>query len=430
MAWILIIVLFLAIFLAVPVSFSIGLSSLIVLFSDPSPALTPWIFVQRTYYGMDSLTILAIPLFLMTAEIMNEAGITDRLIKTCYALVGHIRGGLSHVNVLVSMVFAGISGSSTADTAGIGKILIPAMVNKGYSPEYSIVITAASSTLGQIIPPSIIAVIYASTVGVSVGAVFLAGAIPGILIGLSQMVLTAIYARKYDFPREEKMPFKEAFRVVLTTLPALFTPLIIIGGIVGGLFTPTEAAVIAATWALFISIFYGTMTPEKMWKILKNTVENSAATILCIGVATVFSYILSFYRVPELIGNFVISVSSNRGFFMLITFAIFAIAGCFMDATPCIIMLAPIIAPIGIAVGVNPVHLGCIIVVTLALGLITPPYGLCLLLACQIGETPLNKVIKTMLVFIIVMVCIIIFCAFAEDLLLWLPRQLMPNAII
>ncbi|MDO4547628.1 MAG: TRAP transporter large permease [Clostridia bacterium] len=430
LAWLLIIILFVAIFMCLPVSFSIGLSSLVVLFAEPSPALTPWVLVQRLYYGLDSFTILAIPLFLMTAEIMNATGITDRLIRFCNVLVGHIRGGLAHVNVLVSMVFAGISGSSTADTAGIGKVLIPAMTKEGYSKEYSVVITAVSSTLGQIIPPSIIAVIYSATVGISVGAVFICGIIPGILIGVSQMALNAIYSHKHGYPREERVPFRKAIKELITTLPAVFTPIIIIGGIVGGLFTATEAAVIAASWALLLSLFYRTMTIKKFWKILKNTVEVSAATILCIGIATVFSYILAFYRVPETLGAWITSVCHSQSAFMLLAFLVFMIVGCFMDATPAIIMLAPVIAPIGLAIGCNPVHLGCIIVVTLALGLVTPPYGLCLLLACQIGETSLQKVMPTLLVFMCVMICIILLCALWPDALLWLPRWLMPNAAI
>ncbi len=429
MAWLLIIILFAGILLSVPVSFAIALSSIVVLFLDPSPALTPWVLVQRTFAGLDSFTILAIPLFLLTAEIMNESGITDRLIKFSYALVGHIRGGLSHVNILVSMVFAGISGSSTADTAGIGSILIPSMVKKGYSKEFSISVTAASSTMGQIIPPSIIAVIYASTVGISVGALFLGGLVPGILIGLSQMLLTVIMANRYNYPREERMPFKEIVLTVLGALPTLLTPIIIIGGIVGGFFTPTEAAVVAASWALVLSFFYRTMTFKKLWKILVHTGKMSSVTILCIGVATVFSYIISYYRIPNAIGAFLTGVTSSPLVFLMLVFLLFMIVGCFMDATPSIIMLAPIVAPIGNTLGVNPVHMGVVVVATMALGLITPPYGLCLLLACQIGKTPLHRVMPMMFWFILLMILVLVVCIVFPDLVLLIPRLIMPDSV-
>ena len=425
MVGILMLLLFGMIILGVPISFCIAGSSLAVMLLDP--AMQPITMVQRLYTGLNSFVIIAIPLFLLTAEIMNLAGITDKLINLSYALVGHIRGGLAHVNIVVSMVFAGISGSSTADTAGIGSVLIPAMEKRGYSRDFSVVVTAASSTMGVIIPPSIISVIYASTVGISVGALFIAGVMPGILIAMSQMVVSYIYAVKCGYPCEKRQTAAEKAKAVFHAVPPLISPLLIIGGIVGGYFTPTEAAVISVAYCLLLSVIYRTITPRTLWQAIVNTGLTSSVTLFCIGVASVFSYILSFYRVPDMLGGFLLSYTGSHLVFLFVVFALFLIAGTFMDATPAIIMLAPIVAPIANSIGVDPVHLGIIVVITMGLGLVTPPYGLCLLLACQIGKIKLQKVMPTMMVFIIVNVAIILLFLAFPDLSLWMPRFFTPH---
>ncbi len=422
---ILMILLFGLILLGVPISFCIAGSSLAVMLIDP--ALQPITMVQRLYTGLNSFVVIAIPLFLLTAEIMNLAGITDKLINLSYALVGHIRGGLAHVNVVVSMVFAGISGSSTADTAGIGSVLIPAMEKRGYSTEFTVSVTAASSTMGVIIPPSIISVIYASTVGISVGALFVAGIMPGLLIGLSQMTISYVYALKYGYPHEAKQSFAARMKAIAVAIPPLISPLLIIGGIIGGFFTPTEAAVISVAYCLFLAVVYRTITPRALWTALINTGLTSSVTLFCIGVAAVFSYILSFYRVPDMLGRFLLSYTDSHAAYLLVVFVIFLVAGTFMDATPTIIMLAPIVAPIANSIGVNPVHLGIVIVVTMGLGLVTPPYGLCLLLACQIGRIKLQKVMPTMLVFIAVNIVIVLLILLFPDLSLWIPKVFTPH---
>lgn len=425
MGWILVITLFILIAFSVPVSFAIGASAILVL--SLTPSLTPLVFVQRTVAGLDSFVILAIPLFILAAEIMNCSGVTDRLIKVCYVLVGHIRGGIAHVNVLVSMIFAGISGSATADTAGIGSILIPSMVKRGYPKDFTISVTAASSTLGQIIPPSIIAVIYASTVGISVGALFLAGIMAGILIGLTMMVISYFYAIKYGYPREERFAFKESMITIFQAVPAFGAPLIIIGGIVVGFFTPTEAAVAAVIYSLALSLFYRTMNLKMLWGAVVKSGVLSSVTTLCIGVAMVFSYLLSYYHIPRALSEFIIEYANNQMAFLFIAFAMFLIIGCFMDATPSIIMLAPIVAPIGISMGVNPIHLGVIVVVTMSLGLVTPPFGLCLLLGCKIGESSVEKVMNVMVVFIVAIIAIIALIILAPGIVLWIPSTLAPN---
>ncbi|MFV0451962.1 MAG: TRAP transporter large permease [Propioniciclava sp.] len=422
---ILLILLFALILIGVPISFAIAGSSLVVLLVDPGlQAIT---LVQRTFSGLNSFLTLAIPLFLLTAEIMNECGITDKLIKLAQSIVGRIKGGLAHVNIVVSMVFAGISGSSTADTAGVGSVLIPAMKKKGYSPEFAVSVTAASSTMGVIIPPSIIAVIYAATAGISVGALFIAGIMPGVLIGLSQMVISYLFAKKYNYPSEPRMKWSDRFRAIVGAIPPLLSPVLIIGGIVGGFFTPTEAAVISVTYSLVLALFYRTITPQRLWKVLIRAGLTSSVTLLCIGVATVFGYLISIYRVPQMLGDWMVGFSDNPSVFLLLVFVLFLVAGTFMDATPSIIMLTPIVAPIGVEMGVNPIHLAVIVVTTLGLGLVTPPYGLCLLLGCQIGETTLQKVLPVVSIFIVSAVLIIMLILFFPEVALWVPRVFTPE---
>lgn len=420
-------ILLLLILMSVPIAFSIGISSLFVILMEGN--LTPWIMIQRTFGGLDSFVILAIPLFLLTGEVMNRAGITDELIDFSSTVVGHIRGGLAHINVFVSMIFAGISGSSTADTAGIGKLLIPAMIKRGYSKEFTVAVTAASSTLGQIIPPSIIAVIYAATVGISVGALFLGGAVPGILIGLAQMVVSYIFARKYNYPAEERSSFRKILHAFKKAILPMLSPVLLIGGIIGGIFTATEAAVVSAVYSILIAIFvYRSIKLKELWDIFVTTALNASVTIFCIAIAAVFGYLLAYFHVPEMLGSVITQIASGPVSFLLIVILLFLIVGTFMDATPAIIILAPMLAPIACTFGVNPIHLGVIIVLTLALGLITPPYGLCLLIAAQIANIPVNfKLMRTMSIFILVSLLIIILIALFPDIALFIPKIFAPK---
>ena len=418
--------LFLLIFLSVPVSFAIAISAIAIMIIDPT--LTPLLFVQRTFAGLNSFVILAIPLFVLTAEIMNASGLTDRLIKCSYAMVGHLRGGLAQVNILVSLIFAGISGSATADTAGMGSMLIPAMIKRKYPKDFTIAVTATSSTLGQIIPPKIIAVIYAATVGISVGALFLAGIMAGIIICLSMMTIAYIFDKKRGYPREEKMSTKERIVAIVTALPPVVTPIIVIGGIFSGFFTATEAAVISTLYALILSICYRSMTPKKIWIALSKAGKMTAVTAFCIGAANTFGFLLAIYRFPQTVATFISNYIHHPTVFLLFVFLIFLLVGSFLDATPCVILLAPIIATAADAIGgINPIHLGAIVVLTMALGLVTPPYGLCALIACKIADYPMQKTFKVMSVFIAANIAIIILFIFVPDIILFIPRTFAPH---
>jgi len=420
--------LLLFIVLSIPIPFAIGLSSLIFLLSHEY--LSIYLLAQRTIAGLNSFLLLSIPLFLLTGLIMNESGITDRLINFSNSLVGRFKGGLAYVNIVVSMFFAGISGSSNADTAGIGSLLIPAMIKKGYSKEMSVVVTAASATLGTVIPPSVIALIYAATAGISVGGLFLAGIVPGILITVAQMGLAFIYAVKYNYGKEEGKTFKEFIVYLKEVLLPMFTPIIILYGVIGGKFTVTEAAAVAATYSILLGVFvYKTITLNKLLKILEDAVKLSGPVLFCVAISSVFGYIVAIAKIPDIIKNFLyMNVNSQIGF-LLIIFIIFLVVGCFMDATPSILILVPIVAPIGYQFGVNPIHLGIVIVMTMSLGLITPPYGLSLLLASSIAHIPVEKTLKILIPFVLVMALVILFCILFPDVILYIPRLIAPRLV-
>jgi len=422
----LIVLLLALIFLSIPIPFAITLTSLF--FVTRSDFMTTFVLLQRTYAGVNKFLLLAVPLFLMTGIIMNETGITDKLINFASTLVGRFKGGLAHVNILTSMFFAGISGSSNADTAGIGSLLIPAMIKRGYSKEFSVVVTAASSTLGNVIPPSIIAIIYASAAGISVGALFLAGVIPGIMIALGQMFISYIYAIKYGYGEEKKNSIKEIFIAFKESFLPLLTPIIILYGIFGGLFTATEAAVIAATYSLFLGgLVYRTLTLKKIIVILETTVKLTFPILFCIATTETLGYVMAILNMSEIIRNILeIYINSPLAYFGF-TFVLLLIIGTFMGAAPAILILVPVISPIAISYGINPIHYGIVCVALFALGLITPPYGVSLLLACSIANISVGRVLRVLVIFLIMAILIISFCVLFPDIILSIPRIIAPR---
>lgn len=414
--------------LGIPLAFSLFAisTSALVIFTD----LPFWQIIQRFFSGIDSFVLTAIPFFLLAGNIMNSGKITDKLIDLSSTVVGHIRGGLAHINVLVSLLFGGISGSAVADTSGVGTVLIPAMVRKGYTKSFTVAVTATSSVLGQIIPPSLIMIIYAAAAGVSVQALFIAGIVPGILFALSMMIVSYIYAVKFDYPREERKTLKQFLVSLKESALVLIMPLIIIGGVLLGVFTATESAVIAVVYSLIITLFIDrTLTFKELIPIFTNTAKSTATTLFCIGAASTYGYLLAYFRANDLVlrlmNDFNLTVTS----YILFITVLFFIIGCFMDATPAIYIFVPIVVPVGLALGMHPVHIGIIISVVLAFGMITPPYGLCLLLACQIAKINPKEAFKDtgfMLIGVIITLLLIIFW---PDLILFLPRILVPKYV-
>ena len=376
--------------IGVPISFALGIVSFTGIACMPDIPNT--VVFTKMFNGLNSFTLLAVPLFILAANLMNEAGITEKLIECICDLVGHWKGGLAYANVLVSMVFAGISGSSQADTSGVGKIFIPAMEKQGYDKGTSVGVTAASSTLGSIIPPSITMVVFAGISNSSTGALFMSGIVPGILLGIAQMAVIKTFSNKKNFPQSERVPFKTAMKHTLVSMPALLTPIILIGGIVSGLFTPTESAAFACIYALLVGIFfYRSIKISRLPFLLIETMKMASLSLFALATANALGELLSYYRLNVLVQGFFTGLPGGRLIFLLVVVAFFMFVGTFMDAVPAMILFVPIILPSAIALGISPIILGLIVIVTLALGLVTPPYGLCLLLASSISGISIEE---------------------------------------
>lgn len=420
---ILLFIIFVAI--GVPISFALGFVSFAGIASLSSIPNT--VVFTKMFNGLNSFTLLAVPLFILAANLMNEGSISDRLIEVCNSAVGRVRGGLAHANILVSMIFAGISGSSQADTAGIGKILIPAMEKQGYDKKTAVGVTAASSTLGSIIPPSITMVVYAGIANVGTGALFMTGLVPGILLGLAMMAVVALGAKKKNFPKGEAVPVKEVLRQIWHSLPALMTPIILIGGICTGWFTPTESAAFACVYALLIGVFfYKSIKISRLPHILVETMKMSALSLFALATANALGELLSYYQLNLYVQQFFLGMPGGKLVFLVVVVFFFMFVGTFMDAVPAMILFVPIILPSATALGISPIILGLIVVVTLALGLVTPPYGLCLLLAGSISGITIEDSFKGVLPYFLSSVAVLVAMIVFSDFFLAIPAMLFP----
>lgn len=410
----------------VPVAFALGIATIPVVLLDIR--LTPFIVIDRMFQSYNSFILLAVPFFLLAANLMNSGKITDRLIELARVLTGWMPGGLGHVNVAVSMLFAGISGSSTADAAGCGKILIPAMVREGYDTRFAIAITACSSVMGVIIPPSILMVVWGGVMQVSVGALFLAGAIPGLLIGLSLMATVYGYAKVYDYPTAGRPSFAEFWHALRGAILALLTPVLVIGGIVGGIVTPTESAIIAAFYALILGMFvYRTVSLRDLGHVFYDTGRFASISLFAIGTASAFGWMLAFFNVPRLIVDFMTSMEFGTFGTAIVIAALFLFFGLFIDAIPTIIILGTVLLPVATAAEIHPVVFAIIGIVSLAFGLVTPPYGLCLLISASIGGMNVVQVMRDVVIILIPMLLILFLIILFPELALWLPKLLMPT---
>jgi tripartite ATP-independent transporter DctM subunit len=413
----------------VPIAFAMLVSSTLTILvqGDVPLAIVP----QRIWVGLNNFPLLAVPFFLFVGQLMNSSGISHRLIEFSNSLVGHFKGGLAHVNVVVSMIFAGISGVSSADTMGVGSVMIPAMEREGYSKGFSVGVTAASSTLGNVIPPSLMMIIYSASAGVSVGAMFLAGIVPGVLIGLGQMIWSYRVASREGIGASRKFSIKDSVRTGRASALALLVPVIVIGGIIGGVFTATEASVVAVLYATLLTIIYGQFRPGSFFRVAQDSTGLFALSLLCVAAASLWGWLLAFYNVPQT----VVSALSDAGLLssqittLLFVVAIFLVIGTFMDAIPAIIILQPIIGQIGLAVGIDPYHMGMVIVLTLAVGLITPPYGLCLLIAADLAKMSVLSAMRALLPFYLISLAVVLAAVFIPDLILWIPRMMMPGSL-
>ncbi len=417
----------LALLAGVPISFALLLCSLLVIWIADLPTM---VMVQQMFTGINSFTLLALPFFFLAGNVMNDGGISERLVKLAMALVGHLRGGLAHVNVVVGMFISGISGSSTADAAAIGTIFCPAMKRRGYDERFAVCLTACTSTMGAVIPPSILMVIYGATAGVSIGALLIGGILPGILMGLSLMLQSHFFALKYDFPREH--PHFLGMRAVWDGVKAaawpLGVPVIIVAGMVGGVFTPTESASVAAVYSLFVTlVVFRSLSLRALPKLFGETVVQFSQILFCLGAASIFGWLLAFYQVPGMVSDFILSFTRDKLVIMLLIVFVNVVLGTFMDALPAILIFVPIIHPLAVGVGIHPVHLGVIVVMTQSFGLLTPPLGMVAMTACAVGGVPMMRIQKLLHLMMLPLLVVIVLCALVPSTVLLLPRLLVPN---
>lgn len=379
---------------------------------------------RNVYNGMDSFPLMAIPFFMLAGELMNRGGITMRLVEFSQAMMGHLRGGLAHVNVLSSMLFAGLSGSAVADTSALGSMLIPAMEKQGYTRRFAAAITAASSVIGPIIPPSGIMIIYAYVMGESVAALFLAGIVPGALVGVGLMVMIKFMADKYDFPiAREKASWRERGQASLKAFFPLMTPVIILGGILAGVFTPTEAAAVAVAYALVIGFFImRTLKLNDIPGILNRAGLTSAVVLLLVGAAMAFKTVVSLSHAPEQLAAIILALSDNPLILLFLINVLLFIVGMFLDAGPAIIILGPILGPIFVDLGIDPIHFAIIMSVNLTVGLATPPMGLVLFVAAAVSKERVENIAKAILPFLAVEIVVIFLITYFPAISMTIPR--------
>ncbi|MBR0678880.1 TRAP transporter large permease [Roseomonas eburnea] len=425
-AWILFGVFFVLLALRVPVAVALGLACLPVLWMEPR--LGPMVLMQETFNAYNSFILLAVPFFLLTANLMNVGGITDRLMTLSRTMVGHFPGGLAQINVVLSIFFAGISGSSTADAASQSKIFIDAQRKEGYDDGFSVAITAVSAVLAVIIPPSILMIVWGGVLTVSIGALFLAGILPGLLIGLVQMATVHAYAKARGYPTYPRAGWGEFLRAMAISIPALMTPAIIIGGKVFGWFTATESACIAVLYAGALSLlYYREMGMKELWEALGETGRLASVALFCVGTASAFGWLLAYYEIPKAILAGVSAWGMGKiatGFFIA---GVFLVVGCFLDAIPAIIIVGAILQPLAVGVGMDPVHFAMIGIVSLAFGLVTPPYGLCLMIACHVAGMRMADALKDTMIMLLPMLGVLVLVIIWPEVVLFLPRLVSPE---
>ena len=408
--------------IGVPIAFSLGLSSLFYLFTNNIP-LT--VISQKFYSGMDSFTLLCIPGFMLAGALMNGGGITRRILNFCNSFLGHFRGSLALVNIVASMVFAGISGTAIADVCSLGSMLIPAMVDDGYDDDFSVAVTAASSVVGPIIPPSVPMVIAGSCVSISVGKMFQAGIIPGILLGMALCIPTYIISVKRNYPRHDRAGWKVRLETTKDAIWAMLMPGILLGGTLSGVFTPTEASIVTCVYALVVGVFvYKEIQITDVPRIVWENIRACASIIVLIGLANVFAYILTAERIPQMVANSILSITDNRIVVILLINVVLLFVGMFMESLAAILITFPVLLPVATAVGMEPVHFALMAILNLMLGLTTPPVGMCVCTGAQIGKISAFKAFKATIPFLATSLIVLMLVSFIPQLTLWIPSIL------
>ena len=411
--------------IGVPIAFSLGLSTTLyfIIFNKDLLQVVP----QMLFAGMDSYTLIALPLFILMGQLMNESKITSRLIDYCLIFIGNIRGGLGIVNVISSMLFGGISGSSVSDTASIGSILIPEMKKRGYPEEYAAGLTVASSTMGMIIPPSIPMVLYAVTAQESVGRLFLGGVFPGIMVGVFQLLITIVISNKNSFPRENTtVSFDTILKMTLKNSYILFMPFFVVGSVILGVATPTESAALGVFYALIIGLFLiKSLNLKRIVKALKSAVLTSSKIMIIIAFSKIFIWVLAFERIPDELSETISSLGLNSTSMLLLFVVIILISGTFIDVSPAILLFTPVFLPSIIQLGVSPILFGVVLVIGLAVGACTPPVGNCLNVCAIITGLSIGKIFKGAAPFLIANIVTLIIIVLFPNIVTWLPEAIM-----
>jgi tripartite ATP-independent transporter DctM subunit len=410
--------------LGVPIAFSIGVATVatMLLSVDTLPALTT--VAQRMAGGLDSFALLAIPLFILSGVLIGQGGIARRLIDFAKSIVGMLPGGLAFVNVISCALFGAISGSSVAATSAIGGFLMPAMEKEGYPRPFNAALTAAASTTGLLIPPSNILIVYAvASGGVSIAALFVGGYLPGILVALGLMIVSAAYARKHNFPAGERMKFSVVMEKSLAALPSLLLIVVVIGGILGGIFTATEAGAIAVLYALILSVFvYREVKLSELKDILLKSSLTTAIVMLLIATSMAMSWILAFENIPTMVADALLALSDNPIVILLIINLILLLVGAFLDMTPAVLIFTPIFLPVAVSLGMTPLHFGIMMVLNLSIGLCTPPVGSVLFVACAVGKTRVVEIVRPLMPMYVAMFIALLAVTYIPGISEWLPR--------
>ena len=408
----------------VPIAYSIGVAGVLTMLVhiDSLPALTT--YALRMASGLDSFALLAIPFFILAGNIMNSGGIALRLIDFAKVLVGRLPGGLAVVNVVANMLFGAISGSAAAAASAIGSIMTPEMRKAGYDPHFSAAVNISSATTGMTIPHSNVLIVYSlASGGVSVSALFMAGYLPGILTGIALMIVAALFAAKAGYPVGERVPFKEAIRCFFRAVPSLMLLVIVIGGILAGWFTATEASAIAVLYALLLSFFYKELTWKELPEVLLRSARTTAIVLLLVATCTGLSWIMSYENIPQTVSRLLLAISDNPVVILLLINVILLAVGIFMDMTPAVLIFTPIFLPIATQqLGMDPVHFGIMMVLNLCVGLCTPPVGSVLFIGCSVAGVRIDQVIRPLVPLFVAMVVVLLMVAFLPDLSLLIPR--------
>lgn len=415
--------------IGVPVAFVLGVATTIYLLTAQAVPLS--MIPQRFFAGLDQFVLMSIPFFILSGALMNEAQLTNRLIQFANHLVGRWRGGLAQVSVVSSMFFGGITGAATADVAALGPILIPAMEKQGYRRDFATAVTVASSLCGPLIPPSIPMLVYGISSGASIGALFLAGATPGVVVGLAMLLLNRYLLRNMatgeviEEPGSWATRGREFFSSLRIGLVALLMPVIIVGSVVGGITTPTESAVVAVLYAMSVGLGMRTLKLGAMWRAIAGAALMSSTIMLIVAAANLLGWVLTFERVPQEVASLFLSITDQRWVFLLLVIVLLLIVGLFLETSGAIIILTPVLLPAAEAYGFDVVHFGVVLVFGLLLGLLTPPVGLCLFVGCSIGRVSIEQLFRATAPFLVLLIVVYVFFAFVPVASLWLPRLLM-----